>query len=424
MNRNLADAAQRCTLPENQNGGAMARASARLNGRAGHQRLALYASAALAIQGAVLFAVIIRYYFFWNDSGALVGVDFTVFWSAAKVAIDHGAPAVFSPQWMNPLEATLRPLATVAPFPYPPTFLAVVLPLGLLSFRAAFAFYVVLCLSAYVMAIWRLARGLDVAAMLALASFPGVVVCIYTGQNSLITIAAAGGALALLASNPIMAGACVAVLAIKPQLGVLFPLALICGRHWKAFIASGLCAAAFVAASAALLGSAAWTAFASYLPEFNRLAVLHGGHLWGATPTVFASARLLGLSVGGAYAVHALIAVPAVAAMAYLWIVRARFELKASALCIATLLVQPYLLYYDLAWLVLPIVLLMRDAKMRKLNRAEWLILGMAWLMPVQGIFAVLMNIPLQLAPVVLVALLAVVMHRHIAYASGTARPV
>jgi hypothetical protein len=66
----------------------------------------------------------------------------------------------------------------------------------------------------------------------------------------------------------------------------------------------------------------------------------------------------------------------------------------------------------------------MRDAKMRKLNRAEWLILGMAWLMPVQGIFAVLMNIPLQLAPVVLVALLAVVMHRHIAYASGTARPV
>lgn len=398
----------------------MVRTSARLNGHVGHQRLALYASAALVIQSVVLLAVIIRYYFFWNDSSALVGVDFTVFWSAAKVAIDHGAPAVFSPQWMSPLEATLRPLATVAPWPYPPTFLAVVLPLGVLSFRAAFGFYVVLSLSAYALAIWRLAKGLDVAAKLALASFPGVAICIYTGQNSLITIAAAGGALALLASNPILAGACVAVLAIKPQLGVLFPLALICGRHWKALFASGLCAAVFVAASVALLGSAVWAAFASYLPEFNRLAVVHGGHLWGATPTVYASARLLGLSVGGAYAVHALIAVPAVAAMSYLWIVRARFELRASALCIATLLVQPYLVYYDLAWLILPIVFLMRDAKARKLNRAEWLVLGVAWLMPAEGIFAVLTDVPLQFAPVALVALMVVVMRRHIAHAAGT----
>ena len=228
-----------------------------------------------------------------------------------------------------------------------------------------------------------------------------------------LTAAAAGSALTLLASSPLWAGACIAVLAIKPQLGMLFPLALICGRHWKALIASGLCAAVFASISALMLGGAAWTSFASFLPEFNRVAVEHGSGVWRATPTVFAAARIAGLSVGVAYVAHALIAIPAMAATGYLWLVRARFELKAAALCLATLLAQPYLIYYDLAWLALPIVFLMRDGERASLSRAEWCVIALAWLLPAQGLFAVLAGFRFQIAPVFLVWFLVAVMLRH-----------
>ncbi|MEN3967599.1 glycosyltransferase family 87 protein, partial [Mammaliicoccus sciuri] len=64
-------------------------------------------------------------------------------------------------------------------------------------------------------------------------AFPGVWVTLVTGQNSLFTAAAAGAALVLLRRSPVAAGACIAMLCIKPQLGILFPLYLLCERQWR-----------------------------------------------------------------------------------------------------------------------------------------------------------------------------------------------
>ncbi|WP_244100090.1 glycosyltransferase 87 family protein [Burkholderia anthina] len=57
---------------------------------------------------------------------------------------------------------------------------------------------------------------------------------------------------------------------------MLFPLALICGRHWKALMSAGMFSVAFVAASVAAFGADAWSAFIAFLPTFNR-AVLRTG---------------------------------------------------------------------------------------------------------------------------------------------------
>lgn len=383
--------------------------------RAIMRRLTVYALAALAVQVLVLAIWIVRYYLLEDRSAPMIGIDFAIFWSAAKVAMAHGAASVFSPQLMQPMEVELG-LGNYSPWPYPPTFLLAILPLGHLPFGIALILYSVLGLVAYGAVLAHFCRTLDRPHQLLLAAFPGVAIAIAMGQNSLFTVAAAGAALAMIESEAALAGVCIAFLAIKPQFGVLFPLALICGRQWKVLGVSALCTFAFAGISVVLLGQDAWHAFSTYLPQFSALMVEHGGSIaWSGMPTTFALARSIGLPVNAAYLLHGLVAVPAALAMAFLWARRARFELRAAALIIATLLMQPYIMFYDLAWLALPLVLLMRDDRASPLGRMHWLILAAAWLAPAQALLSAYLHHYLNILPAVLMALLVIVVRRHLA---------
>jgi len=398
-------------------------APASSTGRRGVKRVAFYGWIALGFQAFILADWAIRHYVLRDKVVPMVGIDFGIFWAAARVTLAHGAVAVFSAQWMQPIEASVRSLSSYAPLPYPPTFLLVILPFGLLPFGAAFALFEAIGLTAYGAAIAFLSRNIDRSTIVAIAAFPGIALAIFAGQNSLLTVAAAGGALVLIESNPLLAGACVAVLAIKPQFGILFPLALLCGRQWKMLTASAVCSIGFVGVSAAVLGIRAWAAFAAYLPEFNRIALLQGSDHWLGMPTIFAIARLAGWSVNTAYAAHTLVALPAALVMAYLWWVDARFDLRAAALVIATLLVLPYVMNYDLAWLVLPIVFLIRDSKVLRLSPWERAMIGAAWLIPFESALSAVLRMPYQLAPAVLIVLMGMVVRRHILDQSDQVTP-
>lgn len=378
------------------------------------QRVVLYGfSAAIAAQYVPVLVWIVRSCFTRDASVPVIGMDYVVFWSAARIAIEHGASAVFSSEWMQPLEASVRHISTYSSFPYPPTFLLVIVALGLLPFGVAFIAFTLLGVAIYWLMIRRLANPMSRGSLLGIAAFPGAVVAIIYGQNSLLTAALAGSVLALLDVNSLFTGVCLALLLIKPQLGILFPIALICGRYWKVLAVASACSIAFVGMSVAAFGYDAWIAFAANLPMFDRLAIEHGPSMWINMPTTFALARLAGCSMGMAYLLHLVVAVPAVAAMAYLWFKRARFELRAAALIVATLLAQPYLMYYDLVWLVLPMILLVRDRKWMALSAVDWAVLALTWLMPAQGFMTMMSSGPFQFAPLVMVLLLAIVMRRH-----------
>ncbi len=54
------------------------------------------------------------------------------------------------------------------------------------------------------------------------------------GQNSTWTAALSGSGLSLLERRPLLAGGLLGLLIYKPQLGLLIPVALLAGRHWRA----------------------------------------------------------------------------------------------------------------------------------------------------------------------------------------------
>ncbi|WGY69949.1 DUF2029 domain-containing protein [Burkholderia cepacia] len=385
----------------------------RSGGRAADaRRLGTYAAAILALQIVILAVWVLRYYGWHDRASPMVGSDFAVFWTAARVAIEHGAAAIFSPRLMQPIEAALRPLADFTPWPYPPTFLLVVIPFGLIPFAAALEMFGVLQIACYAAVMARLVRPLDGQSRIAIASFPGLIGAALTMQNSFMTVAAAAAALMLLESSPVVAGACIAVLAVKPQFGILFPLALVCGRYWKALISAAAFSAGIVVVSVAAFGVRAWTAFFAFMPEFHRNVVEYGDTFRRGMPSTMSLARAAGLPVGPAYGVHAVVAILAVAAVASVWMRRSRFELRAAALAAGTLLVQPYYMYYDLLWLVLPIACLMLDARNVRLRRSEVVVVVLAWAAPAQAFIAVITGVGWPVASVILIALLATIVRR------------
>lgn len=375
------------------------------------KRVAVYSGALLACQLLTLAIGVLEWALHVHHVRPL-GYDFRVFWSVSFLSLHDGPMAAFNLHQLSAVEDTLLP-NFFGPWVYPPTFQLLVYPLALMPYPVSYAMFacagIVSCLIACAPAMK--ARPLPWITVLA---FPGIWIATLYGQNSLFTMALAAGALGCLERRPALAGILAGILVIKPQLAVLFPLFFLCGRHFKAFGVMAITAILFCSISAFVFGVPLWLKFFQTLSWFDT-AILgnNDGGIWSRMPTVFAAVRRLGAGVTAAYAIHAAIALPAMLATAVLWVRRASFEVRAAATIISALLVPPYLIYYDLAWLLLPIIYLCADGLTREgLTRFEYTVIALAWFLPLISLLAVLHPLIGQWGPVLLPVLLIAVLLR------------
>ena len=381
-------------------------------GWAGSRRLQVYGGTLLFLEYFALGAWWWGHHVLKNATIPSPGWDLGVFWSASGLALTHGAAAAYDWDLLRAAEASILPPGIFGPFSYPLTFLLLIYPLGMLSFGAATAVFSGGGIALYLAVLRRVLAPQQLPWLIPALTFPGVWVAIVTGQNSLFTLAAAGAALLLLRRFPFAAGACIALLCIKPQLGMLFPLYLLCDRQWRAIASAALFSLLYVAMSWLVFGTDALLASAKSLAMFRHAIIENGGVILYGAPTVFGMLRSAGCSTTVSYAVHAGAALLVIAACAWLWRSSCRFALRAASLPVATLMAQPYLIYYDLAWLALPIAWLTVDFVRHGSHWFERVVLLAAWLVPAQGLFAVLSRQTGQWAPVVLAALLVVIAQR------------
>jgi hypothetical protein len=220
------------------------------------------------------------------------------------------------------------------------------------------------------------------------------------GQNGFFTASLVGGALVLLERQPIFAGTLLGLLTVKPHLGLLFPIALAAGGHWRAFTSVGIVAALLGAASWLCFGGASWQAFFAGLGTNSHAFLADNLADWAKFQTAFGLVRTLGGSETLAFTVQIGMALMAAAAIAALWRSRASFELKAAALGTAALVATPYLYIYDLTILAVPLGYLFRLGRARGFLPHEAAGIGVACLL--------ILIFPLVKAPVGLVAILVV----------------
>ena len=137
------------------------------------------------------------------------------------------------------------------------------------------------------------------------------------------------------------------VLAFKPHLAVLFPLALLCAGRWRAFAAAAATAILFTGAGVAILGTDYLTAYlAEGLP--NASALIETSKHWPTMSSVYVALRLFGVPPEWAAVGHGLVACGATVLVAAAFRKRGAAPEILALLCAASLLISPYVMDYDL----------------------------------------------------------------------------
>src|SRR5258708_23272892 len=116
---------------------------------------------------------------------------------------------------------------------YPPPFQLMVWPLARLTYGAALAAWTAAGLAAYLATLSGISR--DRRWWLLALAFPGLFMNASQGQTGFWITAFLGGGLLLLNTRPMLAGALIRLLAIKPQIPVPPPLLMIFPPPWPAF---------------------------------------------------------------------------------------------------------------------------------------------------------------------------------------------
>ena len=279
--------------------------------------------------------------------------DFVSFWAAAKLALGGNPEAAYDLDLHKAVEMTAVAVKGLIPFPYPPTYLLAVLPFGLLPYAMAHAVWVGTTLTAYLVVAHKLSAN---SALLAMA-FPPVILCGIGGQNSFLMAAIFMTAMTLMKTRPFIAGLVFGLLAFKPHLGLLLPIALIAGRDWRTFAGAAVSTLGLILLSFVVFGPESWSGFRTLLPLAGSIAS-EGLVSWNKMASVYASLRLAGVPEPLAWIVHALVAVTAIVFLWRAWRTSTDIGYRAAALAAATLLISPYLFIYDQLLLVPALVYL------------------------------------------------------------------
>lgn len=353
-----------------------------------------------------------------DATGHVIGRDFINVWTAGRLVLDGRLDVLPD---IAAYQAAQRELFghPIAPhnWSYPPLFLPATVAFGALPYPVALALW---SAGGLALMLWAGARaGLEHRWLALLAIAPATCVNLWNGQNGFLSAALLLGGLAALDRRPSLAGVLFGLLAYKPHLALLLPVALLAAGAWRAIAAAAFTGALLVAGSVLLFGVEPWRDWLGEIAPFQRQLLQEGRGLFTLMmPTAFMAGRTLGLPLAACWAMAALVAVAAIAAV---WRVfrtgaaahghPAGRQLGHAVLLIACALASPYAHSYDLTLVAIAVMLAARHQDCLAAASA-WLLA--AWVLPV--LLVPLNALGLPLGPVVLAGAMLSLTRAHQAY--------
>jgi hypothetical protein len=199
--------------------------------------------------------------------------------------------------------------------------------------------------------------------LLLACAFPAILSNAMVGQNGFVTAALFGGALIFMERRPLLAGCLIGLLSFKPHLGILLPIVLIAGGHWRVLGAAATVVVLLFAASSFAFGIGTWEAFLHALPIASQASLTDGRADWAKLQSVFGLVRMIGGSEGLAWTLQAMLTAGIAVLLGAIWRSKVSFDVKAAALVTGALLCTPYLFMYDLVVLAVPMAFLLRASR-------------------------------------------------------------
>jgi arabinofuranan 3-O-arabinosyltransferase len=307
-------------------------------------------------------------------------IDFSHMWVSSAVARSPDPALVYDFSTFAATRAALGGANVCVinnHFVYPPTYLFFTYPLGSMPYVPAFAAWTGATLLLYLAAVYLIVPR-PIAILAALTPFP-VFFNLFLGQNGFLLAGLMGLSLALMERRPLLSGFCVGLLTFKPQIGVLFPLALTAARKWRVIAGAIAMSLALVALSIMIFGYPGWLSFIHAMidrgpslspisQESMRLESVYG-FLW-----------LAGISPPAAWAIQLAVAGSLAAVVYWLWGRPLPHSLKAAALCAAAVMATPFVHGHDLCVLALATAFLVSDGLERGFLPGDRLVMLFAWI--------------------------------------------
>ncbi len=355
------------------------------------------------------------------QSGSYLGVDFLNYWLGGRLAYTGRIGELYDVDAYNLAAAVLfGPNLQPHNFSYPPHILPLLAPFGALSYFAGLAAWITAGVAAFLMvACGRLRAGTMVPLLLI---SPVVLVNIVYGQIGLLLAGLFVGALRLLPRRPIAAGVLIGVLTVKPQLGLLLPLLLVVERQWTAILSAAVTAVGLVLVSIAVWGIEPWQQyFRDVVPLQNWFIANMAGRQYGLlVPSVYGGLVHAGVPVMPALAIHCVVALGVALCAIKALLAPVATPLRAAIVTLASTLLTPYILAYDLAVPFAALVWYLAASRVAA-TRLGAATVGLAWALPF-GVVVMMSLYHLPLAPLILLGLFGWLMGHAFAHAA-TRRP-
>lgn len=336
--------------------------------------------------------------------GQMIGRDFLHSWTAAKLAMNGDFSEIYNASaFLTHAPVAVKESGVAFNFAYSPQMLVVLAPFSYFSYVPAYIIWCLLSTLAFIPTVLIGSQSrLKVVALIALFA-PTTMINLASGQNGLLVAALFFGGCRLLPKYPLMSGVMFGLLTIKPHLGLLIPVALMAGGHWRAFLSASLVTISFVGFSVFLFGITAWESWwEEGALEYAKRFIEEGdgmGILMQVSP--FIAIRESFGNVTAAWYTQAGTTLMAVGVVIYAFRSKVDYFIKMLILIAATYLVSPYLHNYDMAALTACVLFLFTKYDITTMSEIEVGAIIAVWLIPIAGIYAALFG--LYVTPLVIV---------------------
>ncbi|MEM9140836.1 MAG: glycosyltransferase family 87 protein [Pseudomonadota bacterium] len=349
-------------------------------------------SSILAALAVLFLAGVLGAIAFVMAAGAYTGkaypVDFAAFWGAARFAIEGRAIEAFDEWALHEYLAIPKENSeNIWLWLYPPTWHLVVWPFGYLPFWLAYPLFAVGALVVYIWALAPYAR--DGKAWpgdlnLVLAS-PVVIIGTLNGNNGLLTAGVLLFAITALSQGREMrAGLLISILSMKPTLGILLPIALAAGGHWRAFLWATIGMVAMMVVATLVMGIGYWETFLQNSGEVTDL-VAKGDYPLQVTVSWFGFVYGIGLGTTLGFWIQGLVTLCFAVMVGWVFARERSWLWKGAILLIITPMATPYAHFYEMGFTLAGTILMVSAGAGRSwLDRS---VIAALWVVPVFSLF-------------------------------------
>lgn len=309
----------------------------------------------IASVGAIVFSTITLDGVVYSEEGA-VGADFLAFYAAGEFTVAGEALSAYDPYALN--EAVKRRAPVENPgltWQYPPAVFFLSAALTILPYKASYLVWMTLGWIALASAFYTI--GVRGRTLRLVVLSPLCLIVFMLGQLSFLTAAL----LMLAAYDPkkrwLIAGIAAGLLTVKPQLGLLLPIAYIAVGAWRTIAVAVMATIIVHGLSFLVFGLEGWRTFLEAALRLNTDFINIGSY---APPmnmtTLFSQLRLLGVSSTVALPIQHIAALGICIAIWSVWCSKPDREdahlAKCAVLCAGAILTTPYAYFYEMAALL------------------------------------------------------------------------